>query len=265
MFKAAYVQMNPIFGDKITNIERASEMIIDADYANLYVLPELFNTGYAFVNKNEVRLLSEEIPEGVTTQNLIQLARSKGAHIIAGMAEKDNSKVFNSAIAVGPEGFVTKYRKIHLFYKEKNWFEPGNIEFRVFRVDDVKVGIIICFDWIFPEATRTLALKGADLICHPSNLLFPYAQDAMLTRSIENRVYTLTANRIGTEDRNGDKFNFTGMSQITSPKMNLLVRASDNKEEVGISEIDVRLSRDKTITSLNDIFKDRQTRFYSVS
>ncbi|MFX1485578.1 MAG: nitrilase-related carbon-nitrogen hydrolase [Promethearchaeota archaeon] len=265
MFKAAYVQTNPILGDKMANIEKASEMIIESDYANLYVLPELFNTGYAFVSKNEVRLLAEEIPEGVTTQNLIELAKKKGTHIIAGIAEKDSSKIFNSAVAVGPEGLVMKYRKIHLFYKERNWFDPGDIDFRVFKVDGVKAGIIICFDWIFPEAIRTLALKGADLICHPSNLLFPYAQNAMLTRSIENRVYTLTANRIGAENRNEDKFNFTGMSQITSPKMELLMRASDNKEEVGISEIDVRLSRDKSITSLNDIFKDRRTEFYSTS
>ena len=158
-----------------------------------------------------------------------------------------------------------KYRKIHLFYKEKNWFSPGDTDLELFRIDDVRIGVIICFDWIFPEATRTLALKGADVICHPSNLLFPYAQNAMLTRSIENRVYTVTANRIGSEDRDGNKYNFTGMSQITSPKMELLMRASENKEEVGISEIDVRLSRDKAITSLNDIFEDRRTGFYSIT
>jgi len=264
LFKAAYVQTKPVFGDKMTNIEKASEMIVESEYADLYVLPELFNTGYAFVDKKEVHQLAEEISEGVTTQKLIDLAKRKKTHIIAGIAEKHESGIFNSAIAVGPEGLVMKYRKIHLFYKEKDWFDPGDIDFKLFRIDDIKIGIIICFDWIFPEATRTLALKGADLICHPSNLLFPYAQSAMLTRSVENRVYTVTANRIGNEDRNGNKFNFTGMSQITSPKMELLMRASDNKEEVGIAEIDVRLARDKAITSLNDIFKDRRTGFYSI-
>ncbi|MFX1598093.1 MAG: nitrilase-related carbon-nitrogen hydrolase [Promethearchaeota archaeon] len=265
MFKVAYVQTNPVFGDKMKNIEKASEMIIQSEYANLYVLPELFSTGYAFVDKKEVHLLAEEIPEGDTTQRLMNLAKRKDTHIVAGLAEKDKSRIFNSAIAVGPEGLFMKYRKIHLFYKEKNWFDPGDIDFRISTIEDARIGIIICFDWIFPEAIRTLALKGADLICHPSNLLFPYAQRAMLTRSVENRVYTVTANRIGIEDRNGNKFNFTGMNQITSPKMELLMRASENKEEVGISEIDVRLSRDKAITPLNDIFEDRKTAFYSIS
>ena len=64
---------------------------------------------------------------------------------------------------------------------------------------------------------RILMLKGADIICHPSNLVLPFCQNAMITRSIENRLFTITANRIGKETRGGNEFSFTGKSQITSP------------------------------------------------
>ena len=130
-----------------------------------------------------------------------------------GFAEKDKDKLYNSAVLVNPNQEFFVYRKTHLFYEEKLIFDKGNTGFEVFVAKGgVKVGIIICFDWIFPEAVRTLALKNADIICQTANLVMPYCQTAMITRALENRIYCLTANRIGKEK---DVF-FTGESQIVS-------------------------------------------------
>ena len=132
----------------------------------------------------------------------------------------------------------------------------------MFNAGKAKIGIIICFDWIFPEAARILALKGADIICHPANLVLPYAQRAMLARSVENRVYTVTANRLGFEKRGGDSFKFTGGSQVTSPSMEVLISGSTDREEARVVEVDLSKARNKSITEKNDIFKDRRPEIY---
>jgi len=121
---------------------------------------------------------------------------------------------------------------------------------------------MICFDWIFPEAARVLALKGAEVICHPANLVLPWCQRAMVTRSIENRVFIVTANRIGGEKREGRELKFTGGSQITSPVGELLCQASEEGEEVGVVDIDPSIAKDKAITEENDLFSDRRPELY---
>lgn len=120
---------------------------------------------------------------------------------------------------VGPGGITAVYRKVHLFYKERLWFSPGEEPFPVVDIGWTKVGLMICFDHLFPEAARTLSLAGAEVIAHPANLVLPeYGQLTMRVRALENGVFTVTANRIGTEDRAGEPLRFTGESQIVSPK-----------------------------------------------
>jgi predicted amidohydrolase len=122
---------------------------------------------------------------------------------------------------------------------------------------------MICFDWWFPEAARTLALNGADIICHPANLVLPDCQKAMVTRSLENAVYTVTANRVGSESRGGkEELVFTGGSQVLAPNGERLLGLSKEKEEISAVQIDVKKARDKSITSFNDRFKDRRPEFY---
>ena len=111
-------------------------------------------------------------------------------------------------------------------------------------------------------ASSNSDLKDADIICHPSNLVLPYAQEAMLTRSLENGVFTITCNRIGTEKRANRQLFFTGKSQVTSPKGEFLLRASEDREEVGTIEIDPLLAREKQFTENNFIFEDRKPVFY---
>jgi Predicted amidohydrolase len=121
---------------------------------------------------------------------------------------------------------------------------------------------MICFDWFFPESARILSLKGADIICHPSNLVLPYCQDAMVTRCLENNVYAITANRTGCEERSGKSLYYTGKSQITSPDARILHQADGQKDEIGIVEIDVQMARNKKINNYNDVLADRRVEYY---
>jgi len=179
---------------------------------------------------------------------------------VSGFNERDSNSLYNSAILVGPKGYIGKYRKLHLFMKEKDYFKAGNIGLPIFDIGLCKLGVLVCFDWLFPEVWRILALKGVDIICHPSNLIIPgLAQRTIPVHALTNRVYIVTANRIGTE---GDLL-FTGLSTIANPKGDILVQASQSKEEVGITDMDVGLSRDKMITPRNDIFSDRRPEEYS--
>ncbi|MEW6108937.1 MAG: nitrilase-related carbon-nitrogen hydrolase [Nitrospirota bacterium] len=259
---AGFLQFDPVFGDIKQNVNIVSQ-IISSRKADLVVLPELFNTGYQFVSKNEVKDLSEKIPSGFTTQKLIGLSKKISAYIVAGIAERDGKTFYNSAILTGPEGFIGTYRKTHLFFEEKLWFSSGDTGFRVWETPIGNIGIMICFDWFFPESARTLALKGADIIAHPANLVLPYCPDAMVTRCLENRVFAVTANRIGSEKR-GDKkeLKFIGSSEIVSPGGKTLTRASSDEEIFSVSEIDISEARDKSLNEFNNIFKDRKKDFY---
>lgn len=262
--RVGLIQFEVLFGEKEKNLNTVSRLMGN-EKADIWVLPELFNTGYVFTSKNELAHLAEEIPDGETTQFLISLSRKFDTNIIAGIAEKYDAHYFNSAVFVNQEGFQGLYRKIHLFDEEKIWFAPGNVPFNVWDIGTTKIGIMICFDWIFPEACRTLALKGADVICQPSNLVLPYCQNAMVTRCLENHVFAITANRIGTEQRGDKTLTFTGGSQVTGMKGEILYRASTNREEVVVTEIDPQMARDKKATPNNHIFTDRRPEMYELS
>jgi predicted amidohydrolase len=143
-------------------------------------------------------------------------------------------------------------------------FKPGDLPFQVWHLGRAKIGIMICFDWIFPEAARTLSLKGTEIICHPSNLVLPYCQNAMVTRCLENHVFAITANRIGTETTGEKELSFTGGSQITGITGEILYRASADQEEVAVVEIDPHLARNKNVTPNNHIFHDRRPEMYEL-
>jgi 5-aminopentanamidase len=260
--KAGFFQFDPVFGEKHRNIEKALERAREVR-ADLLVLPELFATGYQFVSKAEAFELSEPVPEGYTTQAMIQLCRQQGMYIVAGLAERDGEHVFNSAILTGPGGFIGVYRKTHLFFEEKLWFEPGNSGFQVFDTPIGQIGIMICFDWVFPESMRTLTLMGAEIVAHPANLVLPWCPSAMPIRCLENRVFAVTANRIGAEHRKDDQtLSFIGSSQITAIDGAILARAPEREEAAMTAEIDIAKARDKTLNPFNNLIKDRRPEFY---
>ena len=258
--RVGFLQTFPVFGKKSENVDKAIVQMNNLD-ADLVVLPELFNTGYQFTSQEEVLALAEKVPDGQTTQALIDLSKKKHLYIVAGLAERENDRCYNSAVLVGPNGFIDCYRKLHLFYHEKRWFVPGNAGLGVYDIGHAKIGIMICFDWFFPEVARCLALKGADVICHPANLVLPYCPQAMITRCIENRVFAITANRIGIERRSEESLTFIGTSQVLGTKGEILYRASSDREESIVVEIDPGNARNKHVTDVNHIFDDRRVTF----
>src|SRR5208283_623449 len=149
------------------NINKAFRLV-GKKKVDLLVLPELFNTGYNFRSRRELAKVAEPIPKGPTTQMIREFSKREGTMIVAGIAERKGHGFYNSAVVVKGGKYLGTYRKVHLFYNEKRFFKPGN-EFKVFG----KIGVMICFDWIFPESARTLMLKGAEVVAHPSNLVMP--------------------------------------------------------------------------------------------
>src|SRR6185436_3809496 len=180
-----FFQYAPEFGQVKRNLDHVSERISGIQ-CELLVLPELFATGYQFVTKSEIESLAEPVPDGLTTKRLTELARMHGMYLVAGLPERAGASIYNSAVVVGPAGFVGCYRKTHLFFEEMDYFSPGNTGFQVWDCGAARVGVMVCFDWFYPESARVLALKGADIICHPSNLVLPHCPDAMVTRCLEN-------------------------------------------------------------------------------
>lgn len=258
--RVAAVQFGPEFGEVEANLDRVLALTA-GEKADLFVLPELALSGYVFGSKDELLALSqaEDAPE---LDRIADAAAAMKAVIVVGFAERAGTEVFNSALLAGPDGERAIYRKIHLFDREKDLFTPGDRPPEVVEVRGVRYGLMICFDWIFPETARTLALKGADVLCHPANLVLPYCQDAMVTRCIENRVFAVTANRTGTEARAGLSLTFTGLSEVVSPPGVILARGSSDREEVLVVEIEPAAARDKLVTPANDVFLDRRPDLY---
>jgi predicted amidohydrolase len=255
-------QSQPVFGDVNRNLDQVFKDLPRGE-ADLWVLPELFSTGYQFVSQEEVESLAEEIPGGRTCQALIDLAGDLNAILVFGMAERAKKAFYNSAAVVGPKAFIGAYRKTHLFAEEKIFFTPGDMGFRVFDVGQARVGVMICFDWWFPESARILSLQGADLLCHPANLVLPHCQKAMMTRSLENGVYSATANRVGTEARGGkDPLVFTGKSQVVDPAGQVLMGLGEMDKGWAVAEIKVETARNKKITPQNDRLGDRRPDLY---
>jgi predicted amidohydrolase len=261
MLNVGFLQLRPKFGAVKENVRAAKSLLKNVTDATI-VLPELFNTGYLFRSKDELRSYAETLTTGYTVGEMKKLAKQKRLNLIFGMAEKKARKLYNSSVLVTAEGKVFSYQKTHLFDREKLFFNVGEKGFAVHHVGGVNIGMMVCFDWFFPEVTRVLALKGAQIICHPANLVMPHCQEAMRTRSIENKVFTVTANRIGTEKRGNVSLTFTGKSQIVDPVGEILSSSGERSESLKIVEVDVGLADDKSINANNDLFKDRKVALY---
>jgi predicted amidohydrolase len=252
VLRVGFVQINSRLADVEWNIDRAFQLVGNKQI-DLLVLPELFNTGYNFRDKRQLAKLAEPIPRGPTAQIIREFSKQEDNMIVAGMAERKGQSMYNSAVIVKSGEYLGTYRKIHLFYNEKKFFAPGR-EFKVFG----KVGVMICFDWIFPESARTLMLKGAEVIAHPSNLVMPHCPDSMKTRALENHIYVVTADRVGVERG----LRFIGQSQIVSPQGRVIYRGSPTNEECTVRGINLELARDKSVTPRNDLVKDRVPQAY---
>lgn len=253
------IQFQPLLAEPEENIRRLELLFDSVEGSRLVILPELSNSGYNFKGYKEAYQCSEVIGrEGIFQDFLIARAKSKNIFIVSGINEREGDNLFNTAVLVGTSGIIGKYRKVHLFMNEKDIFQRGNTGFPVFDLGGFKIGIMICFDYFFPEPWRIMAQKGADLICHPSNLLTGNALRCLPGLSLMNRIFIATANRIGTE---GD-ITFSGRSVFTDPSGRITEMASPDKTEIITTEIDTQLSGNKMITARNHVFNDRMPEMY---
>lgn len=261
--QVASIQNRPLFGEIRANLHDLIGILPPG--CDLAVLPELCATGYQFKNRDEAMDLAESLkPDaepGPITTRLTEVSKVSGITIVAGVAERDGDRVYNSAVLIRPDGSRDIYRKMHLFLDEKAIFDAGDLGFPVFEACGVKIGMMVCFDWVFPESARTLTLAGAQILAHPSNLVLPHCPDAMITRCLENRIFALTANRIGRECRTDTPLEFIGMSQVVSPLGKRL--AALGKDETGAAKATIQLAEThKMITATNDVLADRRPEYY---
>ena len=265
--KLSLFQFDPVKGDIEANLATVEAAMGEAAESDLLVLPELFATGYFFDSTEQAHALAEPVPDGPTTRALERWARETGASIVAGLAERAPGGVYNSAVVVTPKGLLGTYRKTHLFYEERQHFTPGDTGFQVWTLTprvgkSYRLGVMICFDWFFPESARALALAGADVIAHPSNLVLPHCPNAMPTRALENHVVTATANRTGTESNGRESLTFIGRSLACGPDGSVLCKTDGSETRMIHAEVDPRSSRDRQINAHNHLLDDRRPELY---
>ena len=261
----AVVQNQPDFGQPEKNRASVARMILERPdpSADLIVLPELFATGYQFDSASEAAGLAE--PErGPTFRFLSELSSETGAVVVAGLPIKRDGGVSNGALAVLGSHLLASYDKIHLFDEERDFFIEGTSPLPVVETPFGPLGLMICFDWLFPEALRSLALSGALVVAHPSNWVLPFGPQGMILRSVENRVFTVTANRTGQEERGGrPPLTFIGQSQIIGPRGDIIARASPNAPALLVAEIEPEEALSKKVASRSDFFEQRRPGLYS--
>jgi predicted amidohydrolase len=259
--RVALYQNNPVFGEVENNVNTVLDRVRDETF-DILVLPELFATGYQFTGRGEAAALADPAGEGYTFETLKGLSAARDALIVYGFPEIMQDRLFNSALAVEPEGRFCLYQKTHLFDTEKEIFDPGRTGFSVFTFKDARIGLMICFDWRFPESARKLALLGAQIICHPSNLVLPHCPNSMIVRALENSVFTVTSDRVGVENRTGEELRFIGKSRIIAPDGTILGELGTDEARFMAVEIDPAQADNKKVTPRNDLFEDRRPEFY---
>jgi len=263
------VQHAPRYGAPEANRAHVAALLADVD-ADLLVIPELFTSGYFFQSTEDVASVAESVPEGPTCAWLRARAESSGTTLVAGLPERaPDGTLYNSAVIVPPEGTITCYRKVHLYNEEKLHFASGTTAPPVVPLiardgASYRLGLMICFDWFFPEVTRSLALRGADIVAHPSNLVRKNCPRAMPIRALENRVYTITANRYGSESNGSDALTFIGQSQVCAPDGALCYRSPRVGDSIDTVAIDPVKARSKDVTPYNNLWKDRQPKIYDL-
>lgn len=248
VWKIAAVQMGCRLGDVPANREAIRGKLREAaaEGARLAVFPECILSGYSFESKEEAWPHSESIP-GPTTQSLAQDCQTLNIWCAFGMLERDGQQIFNACALIGPDGSAVSYRKVHLPILGVDRFTtPGNRPFAVHDLGGLKLGMTICYDGSFPEASRVLALQGADLIVLPTNwptgarsAVLPLAQ----ARAIENHIYYAAVNRTGNERG----FHFIGCSRIVDFSGTILTSSTGDLDEILYADIEPTKAREKQV------------------
>jgi predicted amidohydrolase len=273
--RVAVVQFDPQVG--LDNLESNALAVRQrlqkavADGANLIVLPELATTGYCFESRAEAFAHAEPVPNGPTVRGWVTFAGEHRAYIVGCLPEADGQQLFDTAVLIGPEGYIGKYRKTHLWNEEKLFFTPGNLGFPVFDTRIGRIGLLVCWDIWFPETARIVSQLGADIICIPTGWVWtpPPLYDASgtcmaayltMTAAHANNVFIATADRIGTERGTA----FMGNSLIAGTNGWPIGHiAGPTQDTILYADIDVVQARTAPIwNQLNDLQRDRRTDLY---
>ncbi|MBS0849187.1 nitrilase family protein [Citrobacter sp. JGM124] len=267
----ACIQMEPVFSAVKQNVATSIQLIEQAaaQGATLMVLPELCNSGYVFADRAEAWELAEEIPEGTSTQAWLACAQRLGIYLVAGITEREGHDLYNSAVILGPEGFIGRYRKVHLWGDEGLFFTPGNLGFPVFKTAIGTLGCHICYDSWFPESFRLAALQGAEIICIPTNWVPIPGQDPkreamanilLMAAAHSNSVFVAAANRVGTE--RGQPF--IGQSVVVSyTGWPVSGPASADDPQTLLAELNLAdARRHRCWNDFNQVLKDRRSDVY---
>jgi predicted amidohydrolase len=234
----AAVQTDPRLGDVAGNLDRIASWIRRAakEGAGLVVFPECAVNGYRYDSREEALGDAQTVP-GPATDLLEGVAAETGVHVAVGIVERDGDRLYNCAALIGPDGFVTKYRKTHIPFQAVDRFvTPGDIPLHVVETPIGRVGMLICYDLRFPEPARVLALSGVQIIANLTNLPPPgWVQPEFIfrARAAENRVWLVCADRVGTERG----VEFIGRSAIVGPSGVTLAEASESAEEMLVQRI----------------------------
>jgi len=266
--KVTGVQLDTKIGSVLENRARMVDFIRreGADGSRLIVFPECALSGYVFDDAAEARAASEPIP-GPATEAIIGACRETGSYAVVGMLESAGDALYNSAVLCGPEGVVGVYRKTHLpFLGVDRLTQLGPGPYQVFDTPIGRIGMLICYDLRFPEATRCLTLAGADILVLPTN--WPEGAEASPNytapaRAVENRIFVVAVNRAGVE--RGARF--IGQSQIVDPTGRRLALAKTAEETVIRACFDPLLARAKRLRIIPGIFEidtvgDRRPELY---
>lgn len=254
--KIGLVQFAPLVGDSMSNLQKIDKLLSGVE-ADLFVLPEMGTTGYPTSSHEELISKSESI-DGNIVRVLTEIANKNNCCIIVGMPEIIGDSIYNTSVVVGPNGLIAKHQKSHLFMDEVEHFAPGTTQPTLFEWQGAKIGLGICYDYMFPEFWRKLGLAGANLFCNTANFVYDYGFQVMKVRSIENGVFSITVNRIGTDAG----INYKGGSEIVDNKGNILFKASNSEEQVYVVDIDLKQSKNKVWNKINDLYKDRRLDLY---
>ena len=260
--------MDVALGDPDANLQRMRELLNEASSndAMLTVFPECAVTGYCFNSLEEAREFAQPIPGPATTE-MVAACREHNAYAVFGLLELDAERVYNACVLVGPEGLIGSYRKLHLpFLGVDRFTTPGDRPLTVHDAGGLRIGMHICYDLVFPEAARSMALDGADVLVLPTN--WPTGAECtadcvVSARALENKVYFLAVNRAGNERG----YQFIGRSKIADPSGELLAVADDAEPVVLYADVDVQRARQKKVIRIPgqfelDRFADRRPQFY---
>lgn len=248
-WRVAAVQMDCAIGEPDANRAQVCRRLGDAvdRGARLTIFPEAIVPGYCFTSKAEAWPFAETVP-GPTTESLHAVCRARNAFAVVGLLERGPAgDLFNTAVLVGPAGLVGAYRKTHLpFLGVDRFTTAGAAPYVVHDLGGLRVGLLICYDGSFPEATRCLMLAGADLVALPTNWPTGAARTAkhvIPARAIENNVYFVAVDRIGVERG----VRFIGQSKIVSPFGDLLAAQEDDADATLMADVDPALARAKRL------------------